>query len=77
MSQVPGVLMKDLARERVPTLTSAMQTMEFWITAWEVLGSQGERGERIAKFTALGIERASEYYSRLDQSTAYIIAMCE
>jgi hypothetical protein len=46
---------------------------EIFQTGWEKLA---EKKKRLAPFIQQGLDRAKEYYGRLDKSNAYVVAMC-
>ena len=66
-----------MAREKTPTLSSAIKFIESWMTAWEshqelVLSTRVAVHEWIEE----GLTWAKKYYRRMDNSKAYAIAMC-
>jgi hypothetical protein len=63
-----------MSKERTPVLSGAIPSFEMFMTAWEQLG---EIHPRLARWTDIGIEWATVYYKRMDESPAYVIAMCE
>ena len=36
-----------------------------------------QKKKKLAPFIQHGLDRANEYYSRLDKSNAYVVAMCK
>jgi len=63
-----------MSAERTPILSGAIPAFELFMTAWEQLG---EKHPRLARWTNIGIEWAKKYYSKMDKTNAYVIAMCE
>jgi hypothetical protein len=66
--------MKVMSKERTPVLSGAIPSFEMFMTAWEQLG---EKHPCLAPWTDIGIKWATVYYKRMDESPAYVIAMCE
>ena len=63
-----------MSSERTPILSGTIPAFELFMTAWEELG---EKHPRLARWTKVGVEWAVKYYSKMDQTWAYVIAMCE
>jgi hypothetical protein len=63
-----------MSRERTPVLSGAIPTFEMFMTAWEQLGRDHPR---LSRWTNIGIQWATTYYKKMDDSCAYVIAMCE
>jgi hypothetical protein len=63
-----------MSAEKVPTLSGAMPSFEMFMTAWEHFS---EKDARLSKWTSVGIEWAVKYYNKMDETHAYVIAMCE
>lgn len=55
-----------------PILSGTIPAFEMFMTAWERLG---ERHPRLKPWIDVGLKWATTYYSRMDLTTAYIIAM--
>lgn len=63
-----------MSKERTPVLSGAIPAFEMFMTAWEQLGTAHPR---LARWTDIGIDWATTYYKKMDDSPAYVIAMCE
>jgi hypothetical protein len=63
-----------MSTERTPVLLAAIPAFEMFMTAWEQLG---QKHPRLARWTDIGIQWATTYYKKMDDSRAYVIAMCE
>jgi hypothetical protein len=63
-----------MSAEKVPTLSGAMPSFEMFMTAWE---NFSEKDARLSKWTSVGVGKAVEYYNKMDETHAYVIAMCE
>ncbi|KIM68336.1 hypothetical protein SCLCIDRAFT_105458 [Scleroderma citrinum Foug A] len=65
---------RRMSSELQPILSRAMPTFELFMTGWEKLC---ELNKHIAPFIEVCLEWAKLYYSWMDNTRAYIIAMCE
>jgi hypothetical protein len=63
-----------MSKECTPVLSGAIPSFEMFMVVWEQLG---ENHPHLAGWTDIGIEWATVYYRRMDESPAYVIAMCE
>jgi len=63
-----------MSKERTPVLSGAIPAFEMFMTAWEQLGREHPR---LSRWTDIGIQWATTYYKKMDDSSAYVIAMCE
>jgi len=63
-----------MSKERSPVLSGAIPAFEMFMTAWEQLGRDHPR---LSQWTDIGIQWATTYYKKMDDSSAYVIAMCE
>jgi hypothetical protein len=63
-----------MSRERTPVLSGAIPAFEMFMTAWEQLG---QKHPRMSRWTKIGIKWAAKYYTKMDDTRAYVIAMCE
>jgi hypothetical protein len=63
-----------MSGERLPSLCYAVPCFELFMTAWEVLAKGNPRFE---PFIAVGLEWATKYYERMDNTRAYVVAMCK
>ena len=58
----------------MPILSGTIPALELFMMAWEQLG---EKHPCLARWIKVGIEWATKYYSKMDQTRAYIVAMCQ
>ena len=63
-----------MSKERTPILSGAIPTFEMFMTAWEQLGRDHPC---LSQWTDISIEWATTYYKKMDDSSAYVITMCE
>lgn len=63
-----------MSSETLPRLGSAVPCFELFMSAWEALGTTNPR---LQPWTDVGLVRATQYYKRMDNTRAYVIAMCK
>ena len=63
-----------MSAERTPILSGAIPAFEMFMTAWEELGI---KNPSLRRWTDIGIEWATKYYKKMDQTDAYTVAMCK
>jgi hypothetical protein len=63
-----------MSAHATPVLSGAIPSFELFMTQWERVG---ERFENLRALTDIGLRWANKYYNRMDDTRAYIIAMCE
>ena len=63
-----------MSAETQPVLSRAVPAFELFMTTWEKLC---ETNKCIAPFIQVGIDWAMTYYSRMDNTRAYVVAMCK
>lgn len=61
-----------MANETVPTLSSAIPSLELFMTKWESLA---EKHTNLRPFIEAGLIKAREYYKRMDDTRAYVLAL--
>jgi len=61
-----------MSAEKTPTLAYSMIHFEMFMTRWEQLA---ETNSALKPYIDIGIEWATKYYQRMDNSRAYIICM--
>ncbi|EDQ99992.1 uncharacterized protein LACBIDRAFT_334583 [Laccaria bicolor S238N-H82] len=69
---VPHQVQKIMSKERTPVLSGTIPAFKMFMTAWEQLGTAHPR---LARWTDIGIDWATTYYKKMDDSPAYVIAM--
>ena len=63
-----------MSSESQPVLSRAVPAFELFMTAWENLRNSNQR---IKPFILVGLHWANSYYGQMDNTRAYIIAMCK
>jgi hypothetical protein len=63
-----------MSAHAMPVLSGAIPSFELFMTKWEQLG---EHFENLRPWTDVGLKWARKYYNRMDDTRAYIIAICE
>jgi hypothetical protein len=71
--QVPHKVQQRMSSESLPRLGSAVPCFELFMSAWEMLGATHPC---VKPWTDVGLEWATKYYQRMDNTRAYVIAMC-
>ena len=61
-----------MSGESLPTLSGAIPAFEMFLTTWEVLA---EKNAKLKTWIDIGLKWATDYYKRMDCTSAYIIAM--
>lgn len=69
---VPHQVQQTMSKEANPVLSGSIPAFEMFMTTWERLG---EKHPRLKPFTDIGLRWATKYYSRMDNTDAYIVAM--
>ena len=65
-------MQKLLSGEQTPLLAGVIPVFEVFLTGWEKLA---QKKKNLAPFIQCGLDSAKEYYSRMDKSNAYVVAM--
>jgi hypothetical protein len=63
-----------MSSESTPVLSRAISNFEMFMTEWERLG---EQHEMLQPWTEIGLRWAKKYYTRMDDTDAYVITMCK
>jgi len=71
---VPHEAQKAMPKEHTPVLSGAIPSLKMFMMVQE---QPGEKHPHLARWTDIGIEWATKYYKRMDESPAYVITMCE
>ncbi|KAG5642623.1 hypothetical protein H0H81_010538 [Sphagnurus paluster] len=71
---LPHAVQITLNVEKTPTLGSVIPQFELFMTSLEELG---KATPSLKEITDVGILWATKYYSRMDNSRAYAVAMCK
>jgi hypothetical protein len=62
-----------MSGDQTPLLAGVIPVFEIFMTGWEKL--KGKR-PHLAPFIQPGLDSTKKYYSRMDQSRAYVVGMC-
>lgn len=63
-----------MSNESRPRLSSSIPQFELFMTAWE---KKAESTPRLQPFIDIGLEWAKKYYNHMDNTCAYVVAMCK
>ena len=63
-----------MSSESRPVLSRAVPAFELFMTAWENLR---DSNKHMKPFILVGLYWANHYYGRMDNTRAYVIAMCK
>jgi rRNA maturation endonuclease Nob1 len=66
-----------MSSENTPILAATIPAFELFLSAWQAMKADGDLAvENVASIISPGLNIAKNYYRKLDDSNAYIIAMC-
>jgi hypothetical protein len=63
-----------MSAHATPVLSGAIPSFELCMTQWERLG---DSFTNLKPWTEIGLKWATKYYKRMDDTRAYIVAMCQ
>jgi hypothetical protein len=63
-----------MSAESQPILSGTIPAFEMFMTKWEKLANEHPRLKPIIQ---VGLEWTYKYYDRMDQTKAYVVAMCK
>ena len=63
-----------MSGESTPLLTGAIPAFKMFMMVWENLAN---KKQHLKRYINIGLEWATKYYTKMDNTHAYIIAMCE
>ena len=63
-----------MSAHTTPVLSGAIPSFELFMSQWEQLG---RTHAKLRPWTKIGLKWANKYYKRMDDTRAFIIAMCE
>ncbi len=72
-TKCPHAVQQSMSSESTPVLSGAIPAHEMFMTRWEFIHDNVANTSEWAK---VGLFWATEYYCRMDLTTAYVIAMC-
>ncbi|KAF9489959.1 hypothetical protein BDN71DRAFT_1400684, partial [Pleurotus eryngii] len=70
---IPHQVQQVMSQEKNPVLTGAIPAFKMFMTIWKKLG---EQNSHLKRWMDLGLKGAMKYYERMDNTKAYVIAMC-
>jgi hypothetical protein len=73
-AQVPHMVQQIMSSESMPVLSGAVPSFEIFMTRWEKLRTAYPR---LKLWIDVGLEWATKYYNRMDDTDAYVVAMRE
>jgi hypothetical protein len=62
-----------MSGESLPILSGAIPAFEMFMTKWEMLANQN----KLKPIVQPGLDWAYKYYTRMDETKAYVVAMCK
>jgi hypothetical protein len=72
--QVPHRIQQAMSLESLPCLGQAIPTFELFMLGWENLT---KNEPCLELWIRVGLQWARKYYTRMDDTNAYVFAMCE
>jgi hypothetical protein len=63
-----------MSKEKMPVLAGVIPTFEHFMTAWEQLS---DKNPHLRVAINRGLLFANKYYKKMDETKAYILAMCK
>ena len=72
--QIPHKVQMVMSGEKTPILSGSIPAFEMFMSAWELLVA---KHPRLSQWIDIGMGKATEYYGRMDRTSAYIMSMCE
>jgi hypothetical protein len=63
-----------MSAESMPVLSGAVPSFEVFMTRWEKLRT---KFPVLKPWVDVGLKWARKYYTRMDDTDAYVVAMCE
>jgi len=62
-----------MSGEMTPILSGSILAFKMFMSSWEQLS---EKHPRLSQWINIGMAKATEYYTRMDHTSAYIMLMC-
>lgn len=72
--QVPHHIQQAMSHDQLPRLGKSVPTFEFFMKAWKKMSN---KEPRLQPFIKPGLAKAESYYNKMENSPAYVIAMCK
>ena len=76
MLQFPALALQVMSCDKTPVVAGAIPSFERFMSVWEDLAADDSMKD-VAPAIRAGLKRAYKYYNRMDQTSAYVINMCE
>ncbi len=73
-AQVPHTVQQIMSAESMPVLSGAVPSFEIFMTRWEKLRT---KFPKLKPWVDVSLQWAEKYYNRMDDTDAYVVAMCE
>jgi len=64
-----------MLKEKTPVLTGVIPTFEHFMSSWETLARVREN-RHLKDVLETGLEFTKKYYNKMDNTNAFVIAMC-
>jgi hypothetical protein len=74
--QYSHAVQQVMSKEKTPVLAGAVPSLERFMSNWERLAAIPDN-KHLAPAIERGLSFAKKYYKRMDDTDAYVIAMCE
>ena len=71
---MPHEVQQVMSAHTTPILSGAVPSFELFMTKWEQLGDDHMN---LKPWIDIGLKWAKKYYTKMDDTRAYVIAMCE
>ncbi|KAF8232987.1 hypothetical protein L208DRAFT_1269203 [Tricholoma matsutake] len=72
--QFPHEVQQVMSKEKTPILAGAIPSFKRFMSRWERLT---EKNAHLTPAIQIGLDFATKYYKQMDDTDAYVIAMCE
>ncbi|KIL56314.1 hypothetical protein M378DRAFT_188580 [Amanita muscaria Koide BX008] len=69
--ECPHIVLQSMSAEKTPMLATSMVHFEMFMTNWETIGNSNPD---LRQFTDIGLNWATKYYRRMDNSKAYLVS---
>jgi hypothetical protein len=64
-----------MSKEKMPVLTRVIPMFEHFMSSWETL-PRAKENRHLKDALEMGLEFAKKYYNKMDNTNAFVIAMC-
>ena len=67
-----------MSKEKTPVLAGVIPSFERFMTSWEILAQKNaEKNPRLTTAINIGLSFTNKYYKKMDETQAYVVAMCK